>query len=110
MTARDASYDRVLADTGELLDRLVRRLRSASLARLDEWRRPVEGLIESLVRVSSGLEAADARPVPELPVHAYPDAVAVLGVDVLSTLAAIRDLRHLVAVQGVLRHALEATR
>jgi len=91
------------------MDRLVRRLRSLSESAWRSRREPVTVLLENLASLTGRLERIPAPVAPDLPVYALPDAVVLLGGDVLIALSRTPDLADLDLVDRWFREAFEET-
>ena len=92
-----AGQDAARAD----LDKLVRRLRTYTAR---AWRARDRAAVIRQLAVDLAALSAPGRPVPEIPDHALPDAVAVLGTAALDAPGGGRDAHRLI------REVLESTR
>jgi hypothetical protein len=99
-----------LAETEADLHRLVQRLRGLSPGAWRSRRTAVENLLAGLEKIAAELEGRRSRQVPALPDYARPDAVAVVGGDVIRELDQFRGAPSLSEVGGLIRCALDATR
>jgi hypothetical protein len=108
-----AANPEYLADLAALeadLARLVRRLRGLSAGAWRERRAAVVILLEQLAAASAELENRALPSLPEVPNHVFPDALAVIGGDVVNSLNTEPDTACAARALGDLRVALEATR
>lgn len=99
--ADGATQDQVRAD----LDQLVRRLRLLSPRSWKNYREPVQDVLAAFVAIASRREGRELA-VPDLPDHALPDALAVIGHDLLDSV----DQEITAAVADRMDEALKATR
>jgi hypothetical protein len=99
--ADGATQDQVSAD----LDQLVRRLRLLSPRSWKNYREPVQEALAALVAIASRREGRELA-VPDLPDHVLPDALAVIGHDLLDSV----DPAITAAVADQIHEALNATR
>jgi hypothetical protein len=106
----DEAYDELLGLVAVELTRLIRRLASLSARAWSDRRDPVIGLLSGLAALDAALEGIDPHRVPALPDHGLADALAVIGGDLLESLAARRDPAVLDRALAELRAAWSATR
>jgi hypothetical protein len=91
------------------LDRLIRRLRSLTT---NAWRpreAAVRDALVQLVELDRAAERCEQRALPDLPVHALADAVAVVGGDALEALGRRPDGDLLDRMLSLLRSVREST-
>lgn len=88
------------------LDRLVRRLRHLPAAAWPAHRDAVRRLLVELAGLGDALEPHE---LPDLPDHALPDALAVLGGDAIDAAQRSADPRLRAAVSEALRRGLSET-
>jgi len=103
-------YDELLGLAAVELTRLIRRARQLSGRAWSTRRAPVIALLGQLADLDAALERTGPHAVPELPDHGLPDALAVIGGDVLEALVATRDPVALDRVLAELRATWAATR
>jgi hypothetical protein len=103
-------YDELLGLAAVELTRLIRRASQLSGRAWSTRRPPVDALLGQLAELGAALEQTGPHDVPELPDHGLPDALAVIGGDVLEALVATRDPAVLDRVLADLRAAWAATR
>ena len=104
----DSFHPDLVAATADL-EKLVRRLRSLSPRAWVDRRAAVREALRDLVVLNGRLEGRrlDAPVVAD---HVLPDAVAVIGGDVLDALAEAQDRTGLALAVGLLEDALAKTR
>jgi hypothetical protein len=103
-------YDELLGLAAVELTRLIRRASQLSGRAWSTRRAPLIALLGQLADLDAALEQTGLHAVPELPDHGLPDALAVIGGDVLEALVATRDQVALDRVLAELRAAWAATR
>jgi hypothetical protein len=106
----EEGYDELLGLAGVELTRLIRRVSQLSGRAASTRRAPVIALLGQLAELDCGLEHTGPHAVGELPDHGLPDALAVIGGDVLEALVATADSAALDRVLADLRAAWAATR
>jgi hypothetical protein len=106
----DDAYDELLGLAAAELTRLIRRLSSLSGRAWATRREAAVALLTGLAALDVALEGTGPHPVPDLPDHAFADALALIGGDVLEALVAHRDPASLDRVLADLRAAWAATR
>jgi hypothetical protein len=98
-----------MATTVADLDRLVRRLRALSPRGWKDRRAPAQAALDGLVALDTQLEERDLES-PTVADHVLPDAVALIGGDVLEAIATTENADALEAVRRLIGEALVATR
>jgi hypothetical protein len=91
------------------LDQLVQRLSRFSPRSWRAYREPITALVATLVELCERQQGR-SLPTPELSDHVLTDAVAVIGGEVLDTLAETPDAAVLDAARVAIMAALAATR
>ena len=104
-----ASFDSEVAATAAELERLVRRLRSLSRRAWKDRRPPAQTALDGLVALDAQLEQRELES-PTVADHVIPDAVALIGGDVLDAVATTGNADALEAVRRLIGEALVATR
>lgn len=108
MTAGESFAARASVAAADL-DKLVRRLRSLSPRAWQDRSATVRAALAGLVELSSELEGRALEP-PEVADHVLPDAVAVIGTDVLTTARRADDEAAVARMHELIKTALNVTR
>jgi hypothetical protein len=106
----EEGYDELLGLAAVELTRMVRRVSQLSGRAASTRRAAVIALLGQLAELDAALEQTGPHGVGELPDHGLPDALAVIGGDVLEALVATADPAALDRVLADLRAAWAATR
>jgi hypothetical protein len=106
----EEGYDELLGLAAVELTRLIRRVSQLSGRAASARRAPVVALLGQLAELDAALERTAPHAVGDLPDHGLPDALAVIGGDVLVALVAAPDPAALDRVLADLRAAWTATR
>jgi hypothetical protein len=103
-------YDELLSLAAAELNRLIRRMTQLTARAWSTRREPVARLLQELAVLDAAVESTELHEIPDLPDYALADVTAVIGGDVLETLAATPDPAALDRLIAELRAAWSATR